>query len=36
MCHHNSNNINSFNTDNFFNNVRKNYTVADEKSEILA
>ena len=36
MSHHNSDNINSFNTNNFFNNVRNNYTVADERSEILA
>ena len=34
--HYPNDNINSFNNTNSFNNVWNNYTVADEKSEILA
>ena len=34
--HYLNNNINSFNNTNSFNNVWNSYTVADEKSEILA
>ena len=36
MSHHISDNINSFNNTNSFNNVWNNCSVADEKSEILA
>ena len=36
MSHHTSGNINSFNPTNSFNNVWNNYTVADEKCEILS
>ena len=36
MSHHTSDNINSFNPTNSFNNVWNNVTVADEKSEFLA
>ena len=34
--HYLNDNINSFNNTNSFNNVWNNYTVADEKSDILA
>ena len=36
MSYYTSGNINCFNTDNSVNNVWNNYTVADEKSEIMA